>query len=84
MVQIFKYPMETFNQEINLPLGAIFHHAECQDDNPMLWFRVDLENEYENRKFCLVPTGQRFNPRGMRYLTTFTQRSLVWHLHEIS
>jgi len=82
MVQIFKYPLETFTQEIELPLGAVFLHAECQHNNPVMWFRVDTENETEKRTFTMIGTGHKFEPMGQRFLTTFTQGPFVWHLHE--
>jgi len=82
-VVIFKYPFETFTADLELPKGAVFLHAECQDNVPMFWFRIDKRNELETRKFYLIGTGHPYNPIGMRYLKTFIQGPFVWHLHEI-
>ena len=85
---IYKYPLETFRQDIKLPVNAFFLDAFCQDDNPMLWFRVDIGENLatERRLFRLVGTGHAFdNKDEMTYLKTFTQKggALVWHLFEI-
>ncbi len=84
MVIIYKYSLETFTQEFELPLGAVFLHVECQNNNPMMWFRVNTENELEKRTFTMIATGQAFEPMDYRFLKTFIQGNLVWHLHEVN
>lgn len=84
MVQIFKYPAEIGEFSLLLPIGAVYLTAQVQNEQPFIWFRVDIANDVEARHFKIVGTGHKFEPKGMHYRDTFQQGPLVWHLHETS
>jgi hypothetical protein len=83
MEQIFKYPIEGGKFSLTLPAEATFLAAQMQNEQPYFWARVDSDTEKRERHFEVIATGQKFNPKGKIYLTTFQQGPFVWHLHEV-
>lgn len=83
MEVVYKYPMGSCCNDLELPVGAKFLHAECQQGRPMVWFQVKLTSEEsEIRTFWLIGTGESFEAKQATYLKTFMQGPLVWHLYE--
>lgn len=85
---IYKYPLETFSNEIELPWGAEPLTVQMQDGVPVLWAKFDPErggSQKVKRTFILVATGYEFPfEDGSYYIATIQMKNgLVWHVFEI-
>lgn len=80
---------------LNLPEGAEILRIACQDDQPMLWARVDTEADWEYRAFQVHGTGHDVVPIDLGmwteilpadvdlvHVATFQAREFVWHVFE--
>lgn len=82
---IWKYKVEPKVFVRQLPEDAIFCHvAEQRDDEVSMWFDADPEAVKTERKFTVVPTGEKFDIPNRKYLGTFLLKNrLVFHLYEV-
>lgn len=82
MKKIYKY-IHDKNEFISLPGGAIFRKLGVQEGKLCLWFEIDTQiDQYQNRKFTIVGTGQCIPPN-YNYIDTFFNAEFVWHVHEV-
>jgi hypothetical protein len=83
---IHKYPIPSFNSEIQMPVGAEILTVQMQHDRPTIWASHWVGVQTEFRRFKIVATGQEFDPYehgNMEYLGTVQVPSgLVWHVFE--
>jgi hypothetical protein len=83
MSEIWKFPLEAFDQEVRVPLGAKVVHVGHQDGVPTIWVVVDPTQQKQVRRFCTVGTGQML-PEGAAYHGTVPMpNGLVWHVLEV-
>lgn len=83
MNAIYKYPVPfDTNQAIELPRGAMLLDLQIQNDSPMLWAVIDLD-EPARQKFHIRMSGSGlaldFDPRGAILQRTTQMGNLVWH-----
>ena len=86
MKTIYKYPLKIQDsQVVTLQKGSILLSVETQNDIPVLYALVDLnEKELENKGIRIFGTGNPFdvNMTSWTYLNTVMTQSgsLVWHI----
>jgi hypothetical protein len=82
MKRIYKYK---FQNRIVLPIGAQVLTVQLQDREPYLWALVDPFNQDETRNFEIFGTGWdlKGDSNNGKYIATFQQDSLVWHVFEL-
>lgn len=87
MIQIWKYPLNALVQptRISIPKGAEILCVQTQHNQPMLWAKVETENEKETRLFWVFGTGHMIsNNLELEYISTFQLEggALVFHVFE--
>ncbi len=82
MKRIYKYK---FGSRVVLPIGAQVLTVQIQDGEPHLWALVDPFNQDETRNFAVFGTGWdlKGDSEKGKYIATFQQDSLVWHVFEL-
>lgn len=81
---IWKYVMpHTLGRPIEMPKGAQVLHVALQGATAHIWVLVDPEAPREERNFVVVGTGWNFDSAGHRYIGTWFENWLVWHLFEV-
>lgn len=84
MKAIWKYPITAHEVTISLPAGAEVLTVQMQGGFPQIWALVNPEmSEMVPCKFMVVGTGWRFDPSRKKYIGTWQDGSLVWHLWEV-
>lgn len=78
---IFKFRLEHLAEEVQMPVGAQILHVHDQDGGPCIWALVDPDAKKEVRRFFIVGTGHKFDPR-WQYIGTAHCGGLVWHVFE--
>ena len=85
MVQeIWKYTLEVFNNELEIPEGSEILDVQMQGDHPCLWALVDPQKTREKRIFHLIGTGHPIFSSSLSYIATVQIGHLVWHIFEES
>lgn len=84
MQVIYKYPLETFYNEIKLPLYSEVLTAQLQDQRIMLWIKLDPKlPKIRVRKFEVIGTGWEIDTNPRDYISTVqTHDGLVFHVFE--
>lgn len=71
---------------VNMPVGAQVLTVQMQYGEPRLWALVDPNAPKADRRFQVVGTGHKFNPKpSAHYLGTFQMQSgaFVFHVFEV-
>jgi hypothetical protein len=55
---------------------------QMQDDGPVFWAEVDQDNDYEERTFAAVETGEQ-PPTYGEYIGTIQKGPIVLHYYEL-
>ena len=76
---IYKYEIDTI---VVMPKGAEILSVQMQHGKPHLWAIVNDNNELEERIFNIVGTGWEMDFSNNKYIDTFQDGSLVWHVFE--
>ena len=76
---IYKYEIENI---VVMPKGAEILSAQIQHGKPYLWALVNASNELEERIFNIIGTGWEMEFNNQKYIDTFQDGSLVWHVFE--
>jgi len=79
---IYKYPVSGFRFTLRMPTGATFLSVQNQAEVGMMWFEVDTDAPLETREFVVIGTGHEFETDGLKYLGTYQESTLVWHVYE--
>jgi len=83
---IWKFPINVVGHGfIAMPKGAEILTVQTQDDAPFIWAVVNPDAEKEDRYFEVYGTGHPiYQDMGVnrKYIGTFQQPPLVWHLFE--
>lgn len=84
MRTIWKFPLKvTDRQFVNMPLNAEILTVQNQNGAACLWALVDPEQQIvEARAFEVIGTGNPIGDGRRRYIGTFQQPPLVWHVFE--
>ena len=82
ITQIWKYPLNSMVSDIQMPMEAKVLTVQIQNDQPHMWAQVNPQNEMETRHFTVVGTGHDFDDKDMKYIGTFQDIPMVWHLFE--
>lgn len=87
MITVYKYVIDPWNSEIELPIGAEVLSVAFQGDVFCMWAKVDTDAETEVRSFKAFGTGHEM-PRQMgidyKFIGTgFMHNGLVFHVFEI-
>lgn len=83
---IYKYKLDQCESGVQMyilmPKGAEILTVALQNEEPVIWAKVNT-NEYSTRRI-LVPyyTGQEFWHSGSKYIGTWELNGLVWHLFD--
>ena len=81
MNTIWKFVLPKPMCVIDMPAGAQVIRVARQGPDVCLWAMVDSNNPAQKRKFAMVGTGHPIPVDG-RYLGTWDDGPLVWHLFE--
>jgi len=86
MITVFKYTIDPYSSEIELPIGAEILSVAFQRDDFCVWAKVDTEAKTETRNFEAFGTGHEI-PRGMgidyKFVGTANMdNGLVFHAFE--
>ena len=82
MKNIYKYPVDLGEFELELPKDYKILKVQMQGDAPFLWAEVNPESEVEKVKFFVRGTGHEFETVDQIYIGTFKMAGggLIWHL----
>jgi hypothetical protein len=85
MKTVYKYVLNPYNPETELPIGAIIRKVHTQNGEICIWAEVDTEAITEFRNFHVFGTGHEI-PYNMginyHFLDTVFLGSLVFHVYE--
>ena len=76
---IYKYEIDTI---VVMPKEAEILCVQMQHGKPHLWALVNASNELEERVFNIIGTGWVMEFNNQKYIDTFQDGSLVWHVFE--
>lgn len=81
MKAIFKYDLQP---NMSVPKGAKILHVGAKANEPLcLWMLVDPDQQYEQRSFEIIGTGQLISyPSKSVHIGTVIQGAFVWHIFE--
>ena len=83
MKTIWKYPIESFNQEIQMPLDTEILCVQLQNNIPTLWALVETENVKKSlARFDILTyyTGDHQINEKAKYIGTYQLAGLVYHV----
>lgn len=82
--EIWKFKIDKSICEIQMPKNSVILTCQIQNDIPFIWVLVDPEEVTEKRVFEQMGTGESFDPRNMKYISTIQQLEgrLVFHIYE--
>ena len=87
MITIYKYPLMSQVNEIEMPLATILSVGLDPNKNPCIWATVDTNSEKEIRKFALFGTGWPLDnfieKYHMNFLDTIKEGPYMWHVFEL-
>ena len=83
MKTIYKYPLNSYVNKVNLPAGGTPLVVACQDGEIHLWCEVETDEPKEHRLFYVYPTGGGITDnREQEYIgTVFKPSGLVFHVY---
>jgi hypothetical protein len=77
---VWKYALKPGQNVLEMPHGAEILTVQMQGGEPMLWARVNSDNEKEPRTVTIAGTGHDCPlPLEHVYISTFQMGPLVWH-----
>lgn len=85
MKMIGKFPLlATRPVVIEMPFGAEVLSVQTQNEEAMVWAKIDTASPTIMRHFHVRATGEEFTGEEGRFIGTFQMHggSLVWHLFE--
>ena len=69
--------------KVELPEGATILSVQTQDEEVMVWARVNPNAVQVSRWFVIIGTGHDVpNPKHLIHLTTYQHEDEVWHVFE--
>lgn len=84
MKTIWKFSLESPEQEVEMPPDAVILAVQMQGFTPCLWALVDPNTtERRRRTFVCRGTGHPIHGEQGTYHGTVQMRELVWHVFEI-
>jgi len=88
MKKIYKYPINPgFNGVwiVDIPQEATFLYAGLDPTGQLcMWWEIDPDEEATPCTFCIVGTGQEYDPNEWVYLQTVQDGRFMWHLFSSS
>lgn len=83
-MKIFKYPVELFECEIEIPNNVRILSFQLQNDVPTIWALVNENEEKIKRHFRFFGTGEYLPEDILKnvYIGTVIIKGYVWHLWE--
>lgn len=82
MKTIWKYEIDAGYNLLKMPKGAEALTVQLQGWEPQLWAVVDPEAPLEDRIFSIYGTGHVVPSSHGKYVATYHQGPLVWHVFE--
>lgn len=86
MITVFKYLLNPYETEVQLPAGADVLSVAFQGDDLCMWAKVDTSSPLEGRHFKVFPTGVEIpTDMGIDYDfigTAHTYDGSVFHVFE--
>lgn len=81
---IYKYILNAGIVKVEMPAGAKILCVQEQNNLPVLWAEVDINQPLENRVFSLVHTGEEFDTTYKTYIATclLDEGDYVVHIYE--
>jgi hypothetical protein len=76
---IYKYEIDTI---VVMPKGAEILSVQIQHGKPHMWALVDNKEQLEERQFNIIGTGWEMDFTNNKYIDTFQDGNLVWHVFE--
>ena len=87
MITIYKYPLMSQVNEIEMPLATILSVGLDPSNTPCIWATVDTNSEKEIRRFALIGTGWPLDDfvekYHMNFLDTIKEGPYMWHVFEL-
>ena len=87
MITIYKYPLMSQVNEIEMPFATILSVGLDPSNTPCIWATVDTNSEKEIRRFALIGTGWPLDDfiekYHMNFLNTIKEGSYMWHVFEL-
>jgi hypothetical protein len=77
---IYKYEVDTI---VVMPIGAEILTVQLQNGKPWIWALVEWYNQLEERNFNVIGTGWEIEEVNHKYIATFQDGDMVWHVFEI-
>ena len=82
MRTIWKYPVPSDGEVIDMPEGARIVHVDVQGTEACLWAEVETDRVLRKVQVGIIGTG-RSVPDGWTYIGTFQAPPFVWHVYRI-
>ena len=80
MKTIWKFPINSSRQLIDMPETHRILCADMQGDVPTVWAEVDPSSPIITKDLAVVGTGHEV-PEGFAYVGTGQARGFVWHIY---
>lgn len=88
MKTVYRYPLlgsGMFSVIKSIYKGAVPLHVGIAQDQICIWFQINTDNEFEERKIHIRGTGQPFTGEEGAYIgTIITPSNMVWHYFDES
>ena len=82
MREVWKYRVMPGKFMLSIPVGARFLDVQLQRGQPVLWADVESNAAVDDYWFQTVGTGHPAEIGNSRYIGTWQDGGLVWHLYE--
>jgi hypothetical protein len=77
---IYKYEVDTI---VVMPDKAEILTVQLQNGRPWIWAMVDTDEALVERNFNVIGTGWEIEEFNSKYIATFQDGPMVWHVFEI-
>jgi hypothetical protein len=77
---IYKYEVDNI---VVMPHKAEILTVQLQNGRPWIWALVDTEKPSVERNFNVIGTGWEIEECNHKYIATFQDGDMVWHVFEI-
>lgn len=85
MATVWKYPLPSASEALEVPYGAKFLHVAEQHGSVMTWWEVNPTAPPQARRLAVVATGMTVPLHGTHLATwLMDDGALVFHLYELA
>jgi hypothetical protein len=80
--RIFKYPLKTGTNELELPVGSLILDVICQNKTLTMYVMVNDTEDKVTRTIQVFGTGWVLPEENLEYINTVDVGIFVWHVFE--